>query len=362
MRADALVAPIDQILADPHYFPANIDFERDSLSLIETSRARMAAAPFLDGRTPFARGIALEVPLSQGLHAKWKHPPWPDRFIFHVAFCGSTLLATLLDSPGTSFAEREPQTLVELADALETQPRPLVESTLELVRALLRRSWRPGEQTICKPSNWANSLIPLLTQEPAEIRPLFIATTKRDYLFALLRGGRERMAYVLRATEHLLRQREAGGQLWQRALQGAADPLEIAGRAAMLSLHVQLELFEEAMRRGRWGRPHLLTLAEIEDDPVEACRRASDALDLDIAAADLEVAVAQRAGRYAKDPSHDYSPERRKAENRQVETVHGPLIERVLDWAALTGLKEDGGINWQQADNRQRRLPVTLCA
>jgi hypothetical protein len=362
MRADALVAPIADILSDPRYFPAEIDLERNRLTLGETSRERLAASPFLDGRTPIASGIALQVPLSDALAAKWARPAGPDRFIFHVAFCGSTLLATLLDIPGRSFAEREPQVLVELAGAAGSKPPALVGSTLELVRALLARSWQAGERNLCKPSNWANNLIPLLTAEPARVRPLFVVTGGREYLLALLRGGRERMAYVLRATQHLLTHRDDGAQLWHQALGGAQDSLEIAARAALVSLHVQVQLFEDALRRGGWGEDHLLTLADIEDDPLEACVQAGRALDLDLPKGELETAVWQRAGRYAKDPSHAYAPERRRAENLQIEAAHGALIERVLDWAALGGLRDDRGIGIPRNSDVAESWRRALCA
>jgi len=344
MRSGLFAAPIEEILGDAHYFPAHVDFDANRLFFVETSRARLTATPFLDGRTPIAEGAMLEVVLSEALEARWPVPSWPDRFIFHVAFCGSTLLGTLLDVAGRSFAEREPQVLVDIAGAELSQPEPLVRSTLDLMCALLRRPWRSGEVNLCKPSNWANNLIPLLTRDPQRIRPLFVATDKRGYLYALFRGGRERMAYVIRATEHLLQSFPGGRLLWQRATAGVADPLELAARIALVSLHVQLQLFEDAMAGGNWGRPHLLTLHEIEDDPLHACKFAAAALDLELPTEDLEAVIAERAGRYAKDPRSAYSREVRDAQNRRIESAYGAIIDRALDWAALGNLKNDCGV------------------
>ena len=117
MKGGLLAAPIEQVLADARFFPAHIDFDRDCLILIETSRDRLMHTPFIDGRTPIGEGIALEVPLREAIAARWPVTRRPDRFIFHVAFCGSTLLSTLLDIEGRTFAEREPNVLVELSDA-----------------------------------------------------------------------------------------------------------------------------------------------------------------------------------------------------------------------------------------------------
>jgi hypothetical protein len=341
MRADALVAPIEDILGDPRFFPAHIDWERDRLTLVETSRLKLAETPFLDGRTDYSAGRVIELQLSEAVAAAWRHSSEPKRFIFHVAFCGSTLLATLLDTPGRCFAEREPNVLVELANAVRTQPPALVQSALDLVLALLNRPWSAGERNICKPSNWANSLLPVLTADPHATRPLFLAATKRDHLHALFRGGRERIAYVLRSIEHLLKNDPRGTRLWEKAFVGQCDPLELAARIALVGLHVQLELFSAAMQRGGWTRNHMLTLEDIEQCPMQACELAARALDLDIPAEQFQVAVRERGGRHAKDPSHAYSPERQAAENAQVERLHGPLIDRVLDWSALVGLRGD---------------------
>jgi hypothetical protein len=344
VKGGLLAAPIEQVLADARLFPVHVDFDRNCLILIETSRDRLMHTPFLDGRTPIGEGIALEVPLREAVEADWSVTRRPDRFIFHVAFCGSTLLATLLDIEGRTFAEREPHVLVELANAWGHHDPALVRSTLELMRDLLRRPWHSGEVNICKPSNWANPLIPLLTAEPARIRPLFLTTSKRSYLHSLFRGGRERMVYVIRATEHLLKHTPDGAQLWHRATAGTDDPLERAARIALASLHVQLQLFEQVMIKGGWGSSQVLTLDEIEEDPLGACMFASAALELNLSARELDRVIAERVHRYAKDPSTSYSTEWTASQNRQIDANYGRVIDRALDWAALSNLKDDSAL------------------
>ena len=340
MKGGVLAAPIEQAIADVRFFPAHIDFERNCLILVETTRDRLTATPFLDGRSPIAEGIALEVPLDEAIDAEWRVTLRPDRFIFHVAFCGSTLLATLLEIEGRTFAEREPHVLVELADAWGRQPPALVRSTLDLMRDLLRRPWHSGEVNICKPSNWANPLIPLLTEDAARIRPLFVTTGKRSYLHSLFRGGRERMVYVIRATDHFLKHEREGAQLWRLAT-STNDPLERAARIALASLHVQVQLFEQTMIKGGWGRSQVLTLDEIEEDPLDACMFASAALQLNLSARELGKVMDDRVHHYAKDPAMPYSPEWTAEQNRQIDAEYGRIIDRALDWAALCNLKDE---------------------
>jgi hypothetical protein len=146
------------------------------------------------------------------------------------------------------------------------------------------------------------------------------------------------MEYVLRATSHLLKKERGSQALWDQAVDGASGGLEIALRIALVSLHLQLELFRDAIGRGGWSAMNVLSLEEIEADPVGACMIAARALDLEIGREDVERAAGDRAGIYAKDPSRSYSREARRCENEQIERAYGRLFDRAHEWATLAGL------------------------
>lgn len=339
MKPNLWFAPFQDILTDPRYFPVRLDIERDCLTLIETSRLRLAAAPFLDGRTPIADGDAIEVSLSEALRTDWHIPAEPNRFLFNVGFCGSTLLSNLLDVEGHSFAQREPSVLVDLANERGSARSAWLRQTLDLVLALLRRTWRPREHVMCKLPSWANNLIPLLTATPDRVSPLFMVTDQRSYLRSVFRGGRARMDYVVRATDHLLETSGANAGLWDCAVKGARDPLEIVGRLALVSLDIQLRMFHAAMLRGGWGQAHLMTFDQISEDPRGASQAAAKALDLSVPAAMLEESIARNLGRYSKRPERPYCHEATSAQNRQLERDHGEVMSRALEWARDIGLK-----------------------
>jgi hypothetical protein len=335
------LASVEEVLSDPGYFPVHIDLAGDRLLFVETSRSRLASLPFIDGRFRMTSGAAVEMALTDALAARWTKPPGPDRFIFHVAFCGSTRLATLLDVPGRSFGQREPRLLNTIADACGSQSTSLAPSALQLARSLLRRPWRPGERTFCKPSNWANNLIPALTAHPQHIRPLFLAIDSRDHLLAMFRGGRERIAYVFDATRHLLGASPCHQALWDEAIRRRATALDVAARIALVSLHLQLGLFGDAMRRGGWTAANLLSLRQIEEDPVHACMVAARALGLNITSGDMISTIEERAAVYAKAPDRPYSREARRRLNAQIESEYGSVFDRALEWAAGAGLNLD---------------------
>lgn len=85
----------------------------------------------------------------------------PCHYIFHSAFCCSTLMTRALDIPGASFGLNEPQILIELAQRM--RQGNLDRQFLRIAVTLMSRPFGPDELTIIKPGNEANLLIdPLL--------------------------------------------------------------------------------------------------------------------------------------------------------------------------------------------------------
>ena len=117
---------------------------------------------------------------------------------------------------------------------------------------------------------------------PATHPAAFPAIDSRDHLLAMFRGGRERIACVFDATRHLLGTSPCHQPLWDDATRPPATALDVAARIALVSLHLQLGLFGDAMRRGGWTAANLLSLRQIEEDPVHACMLAARALGLNI--------------------------------------------------------------------------------
>jgi hypothetical protein len=168
---------------------------------------------------------------------------------------------------------------------------------------------------------------------------LFVTTGERSYLHALYRGGRSRIEYVVRATEHLLGKTGSSPELWRRATTGVHDPIEVPARIALLSLHIQKQLIGDAMNAGGWGDAEHLTLEDIERDPLEACQKACRALDLDIAPRQLERTCAERLRRNAKAPEQHYSAREVADADERIERAYGSTIARALNWAADCGLE-----------------------
>jgi hypothetical protein len=321
---------------EPSSFLHEVDLARQCATFVPTTRAALARAPFLDGREDFSAGAAWRVPL-EPLPDFPANAPIPDRYIFHVSFCGSTYLSRLLDIPGRTIVLREPNCLVDLTDwRRKHREDERFAATLDWTRALLRRRWAPNEAVVVKPSSWANFLADALTARTVTMLPLFVTMEAREFLVAVLRGGRERIAYTARLASQLSVDDSDGEALLLSAMGQSRDPLGSAVHLAALAHGLQMRLFDRLRARGGWGDDHVVDFATITAAPVEAGMRASFALDLGLDRRDIEDSVAANRDHHAKAHDIAFSLEQRREEDRVVLAHHQPVIDTALRWAEQT--------------------------
>jgi hypothetical protein len=102
---------------DPHpseeWFLHRIDAAAGLGSYVSTTASKLRDAALIDGREPFWNAQEVR-PLTLGA-SRSSAPQSPPYSIFHVSFCGSTLLGQFLDQPGRTLVLREPQALVDLS-------------------------------------------------------------------------------------------------------------------------------------------------------------------------------------------------------------------------------------------------------
>lgn len=105
-------------------------------------------------------------------------------FIFHTAFCRSTLLVRAVDAPGVAAGLSEPAIVPSMTNAgadLQAIIGPIV--------ALLSRPWRDGEAVIVKPTNHANMLLPALLRSSPQSRAILMSNPMPSFLRSVARKG-----------------------------------------------------------------------------------------------------------------------------------------------------------------------------
>ena len=302
-------------------------------TLIPTTADLLRAQSFLDGRSDFATGPAYRVEWSPAKPEPAAPPP--DRYIFHVGFCGSTLLSRLLDQPGRSLVLREPNCLADLANQANQSISARVIALpdgLAALRSALRQRWQEGEAVVVKPSNWVNRLLPDFAVHPIPTRALFVTMDRAAFVRAIVRGGPERLQFIARAALHFSNADDSFPSLVADALgwrpEGPAKLLALAATAHELQLRLMLRA------AAAWPDSVTLTFDELVADPGGTARRAAAALDLPLDKAQLDRDCHHWAGRHAKAPASAYSADAEAAARDAMEAELGSMIDDVLGWAA----------------------------
>lgn len=143
------------IASDPQWLPHSLDLAGGRMMFVRIEREVLGEAGFLADISPEGAADAAWLPLDEVRGMR----PAPGRihFIFHTAFCRSTLLVRALNITGVSAGLAEPGILAQIAGAGEAA-RDLVKPVADL----LARPWGEGEAVFVKPTNHANMLIPAL--------------------------------------------------------------------------------------------------------------------------------------------------------------------------------------------------------
>lgn len=303
-----------------------IDTGEDRVTLIPTNRERLRGHAFLDGRSDFSSGPLVESSLAQW-RALLPKACSPDRYIFHVGFCGSTLLARVLDLPGRSLVLREPNCLADLANQKDSG------YVLDLVRRHLSIPWVEAEPVVVKPSNWANCLLREIAASATPMLPVFLHMRRDAYLRAIFRGGNRRIAFAARAAVHLSGGNAKDALLVARALDPECDDELRLARLTLVALDIQVRMFADACGVAGWGKERWFVHEELANDPVDTARRIAEALEIELSLADIEKNVLLWRSRHTKSPGDEFVPSDERARDDALWMRHGDVLEAALNWA-----------------------------
>ncbi len=314
-----------------------MDVGADRIAFLPVARHLLQRASFLDGRETIAVGEPVTLSAVAALDLPLPPSDEPDRFLFHMSFCGSTLLTRLLEQPGKALVLREPHGLVGLADWKAKRGHrqdPRVQRYANVARASLRARWEKDERIVVKPTNWCNNLIPELCGP--NVRPLFVTIAPRNFLRAVFRGNRERIAFTILAAQHFAARAPADAALLAAAVRDLPESLDRAAAIILLALHFQQRAFGAAMAAGGWGSAHLIDYEQIVAAPFEAGEAANRALDLGLTPNEIAEGVGRSMSRNAKLAGRGFSAEGQDGVNDAIEHGHARHFDAAMAWASAT--------------------------
>jgi hypothetical protein len=238
--------------------------------------------------------------------------PAATGWIFHVAHCGSTLLARALDQESTNLVLREPFALRQLA--LTPDPQRLA-----VTLAMVSKRYRADRPTIVKANVPVNFLLPELVASDPGARAIFLHCGLRDYLLAILRNDKHR-AWVRNVTSQL------------KAYLGDLSALPDAECAAALWL-AQMRAFAAAIAALPNARS--LDAEDFFNAPRQFLALAAAHLEVPMAASEIQALVdGPLFSTYSKNPELPFDNEARMARRAELEVAIAPELEQAQKWIA----------------------------
>ncbi|MDO9489366.1 MAG: hypothetical protein Q7J32_13410 [Sphingomonadaceae bacterium] len=317
---------IAAIARDAEWLAHRYDPEHDAFHFRRTPREQHRAATFLtDEYLPPAGAPAIVRRLEAMASVA---PPAPIHFIFHSAFCCSTMLARAFDIPGKAMGLKEPLVLHDLVGwAHRGGTPPQVAAVLDDALALLARPFGSGESLVVKPSNLLNAMAPaMLTMRP-EAHALLLYAPLRDYLNSIARKEMVGRLWVRDLLVKQLRDRLIDfGFSGEDYLRHTDLQVAAIGWLAQHALFARL-----ADRFGDRVRTLSSELVTARSHEVVASSATLFGIALDAAAVDAIVA-GPAFTRHSKNEAA-FGGAERQAEQRRATEIHGDEIGKVAVWA-----------------------------
>lgn len=305
--ARAMSLTLEDLFASPdHYLHS---FEGDAALFMPMDRDAYHRSIFLDGRILPAANRTMKVPVGALPAAP---APASIGWIFHVAHCGSTLLARALDRPGANLVLREPLALRQQALAPDVQ-------RLAVTVAMLSKRYRKDAPTIVKANVPVNFILPALIAFNPDARSIFLHYGLSDYLLAILRNENHRTwlrNVTALLTPHL----------------GDVTDLSDAERAAALWL-AQMRAFAAAIDGAPFARS--LDAECFFDEPARLLGLVADHLQAPMPPEEIEAVVAGPLfSTYSKNPDVPFDNAARLARRDALEKSLAAELNQAEAWIA----------------------------
>ena len=328
----------NNLINDPSFLAYKFNFQTESVAFLPIDRDEIRKAKSLKRDDIDPTRPLTEVPLSdlvellespnQDLTSK------PPRFIFHTAFCASTFLSRCLDVADVSVSLREPQLLLDAANAKRLQWRSSSTSLdfrqlPKLALMLLQKHAIASEKLIIKPINSVNNIIPELLQITGSGKSLMLYTDARNFVLSALGKG-EGGKQTIRSMFDLLRCDFE--HLSNLQLTHAIHMTDL--RVIMTLWRLQIEQAEQALQK--YSPDNIMASLygeELIRNPLEALRAVSQSLELGISNEQIAaIANSDKLSDDAKNEGKKFSLKIRQEQHDQLMGFFGDDLNDGLQW------------------------------
>lgn len=316
-------------LSDPNWFLDTIDLQKGRAVFLKVSRDQIEATPFLDERLPRHGFEARTVPIASLVPVTATSQRAAPAFIWHSAFCGSTLLARLLSKAGTSLCLREPSVLTVIASLKRHDHTANFEALSPAVFFALANVGAPSEKNIIKPTNVVNTLILDAAKYFPDAKHLFLTSTPAAFMVSIAKKKEEGRAFVRRLFSMFAKDGATLGQIPQDQLFGLTD-LQIAS----LVWHMEIEEMRKAQMALDPTKTGWMDGDKFLASPTVGLSAAAAFFDLGFTDDDVaKIVDGPLMARDSKNEGRSFSPQQRVDEASEVMSQLGGDLERIIDWS-----------------------------
>lgn len=216
-----------RFIEDAEWHPFDYDLHQRAITFAHVPRATQREVVFLDQNYLKDAPKSRPMPIASLDGDRIKENAGPVHFIFHTAFCCSTLLARALDIPGVSLGLREPGIVTSFAwHWANARQMTGALGALDMSLDLLSRPLSAGEVQIVKTSNICNHLLPEVMQFRPDAKILLVHSSLSEFLLAIAK-------------------RDMAGRWFARLVfqaHSAALPLDVAITPEEQQMHTDLQV------------------------------------------------------------------------------------------------------------------------
>ncbi|MFK8020986.1 MAG: hypothetical protein AB8B86_14555 [Pseudomonadales bacterium] len=331
-----------KILESDEYLLYRLNEATMALDFVACDQQEIRNASFLDARFEgYRESLKYSVPLASAM--KWlqsrstEQRKRKSRLIFHVSFCGSTLLSRAIESEH-SVTFKEPQALTDLEVLISrSDAAGLGDYTWQNILELMLTQFVNSSgrcNYVIKTSNLLNAIAPQICELNEHNRAIFLSMSPRNFLIAVLRGGSERVDYIFRLLENLSHCFTNYTKFYNHIDLNHQAELDRLSRKILLAHAIQELIFTEAAQAMDSMHSAIVLYEDMTANPLLTTKQVSSVLDLNLSDAQLQSSVASSFSRHSKVRDREFTLAEASATNKQVLEHYGPAIEEAIDWYA----------------------------
>jgi len=331
------MSDVNHLIYDPSYLAYKLDFATESIEFLSLPEGALTKATWLSRENLGRDASSVSVPLTdvvEAVNSRSVPTSKPPRFIFHTAYCASTYLSRCLAVKGLTVSLREPQLLLDAANAKRLQWRSKT-SNLDfrhlpaLALRLLQKHAEPDETLVIKPVNSVNNIVAELLNACGSTKALMLYTDARSFLLSTLSKGEEAKQRQ-RAMFDLLR-----CDFPHLSQLGLSDAIHLSDLKVSLTLwRLQLEQAEQILThssiKGIMGSLYAEVLIH---EPRKSLRAVNKFLELGLSDKLVgDIADGELSVRDAKDMNSRFSVSARESRYQDIEGFYGVDLANGYQW------------------------------